>query len=700
MTQSPPIYADVEIRILAKQVQGYPVELTVNHEQEYAGGLLDPTAILPWTFSNSTIEDGERLFKWLMTAEAFKTAWDIIKGQYPQRRLRLRLAEDAGELYNLPWELLRDANNSPSLDLAAAEATPFSRYIAGAWQPGHPILQRPIKMLVVIANPDGLEAFGLNPIDIASETQNLEEALTTLKDLKITFHDPALSTLVAIEAELRSGGYHILHLVAHGRFMKNSGQAIIYLSDEQGKTAPVTGQAFAQMLAQQLANQDARRDDKLRLVFLATCESAGVEHASALRGFAPQLVQAGLPAVVAMQDKVLQSTTRQFSHSFYQNLLLHGTVDLAMNQARGTLLTANLPGSANPVLFMRQRNGSLFGQEGYIISQQAENFWPFLIRNIERGQCIPILGPRVNQELLSTSEHLAETLAEKYAYPLPDRQNLGRVLQFMAINDPEGLHDNYMQALVKGLYRHLQMPPPQTSRRQRRRATVGLTQSIRDLNWAEAVLKFQEDQLHHLLAEIEFPLYLTTNFDSFMVEAIKYHHQTLSENEAGPARTVRQLGPLWTPQVDQTHSISDPEPDFDQPVVFHLNGFDGDAEQAAYMVLSEDDYLAHLIRLDTEQERILPTNLLSALSDHSLIFLGYSLDDWDFKIILQGLLKRIAQNGNKQKRHVGVQLEVSSTRDMEKARQYLQPYLGQFNIDIYWGTPRQFVSELHKRWYD
>ena len=41
-------FADLEIRILAKQAEGYPVELTVNREQQYARGYL-PAGFLPWT---------------------------------------------------------------------------------------------------------------------------------------------------------------------------------------------------------------------------------------------------------------------------------------------------------------------------------------------------------------------------------------------------------------------------------------------------------------------------------------------------------------------------------------------------------------------------------------------------------------------------------------------------------------------------
>jgi len=45
----------------------------------------------------------------------------------PSGRIRLRLDADAPELHALPWETLRDP--ASDLDLAAADATPFPRFL-------------------------------------------------------------------------------------------------------------------------------------------------------------------------------------------------------------------------------------------------------------------------------------------------------------------------------------------------------------------------------------------------------------------------------------------------------------------------------------------------------------------------------------------------------------------------------------------
>jgi hypothetical protein len=67
-----------------------------------------------------------------------------------------------------------------------------------------------------------------------------------------------------------------------------------------------------------------------------------------------------MPAVVAMQDFVTVATAQQFSATLYGQLLKHALIDLAVNQARSTLLTTGRPDAAAPVLFMRLKDGRLW----------------------------------------------------------------------------------------------------------------------------------------------------------------------------------------------------------------------------------------------------------------------------------------------------------------------------------------------------
>ena len=113
--------------------------------------------------------------------------------------------------------------------------------------------------------------------------------------------------------------------------------------------------------------RDDEIEDKFRsaskmphLVFLAACDSAKPGVGQAFVGLAPRLVQAGTPAVVAMQDKISMIKARELTGYFYEQLLLSGVVDQALNRARNLLYEKMNDSWTVPTLFMRLRTGRLF----------------------------------------------------------------------------------------------------------------------------------------------------------------------------------------------------------------------------------------------------------------------------------------------------------------------------------------------------
>ncbi|MGD2077305.1 MAG: CHAT domain-containing protein [Chloroflexota bacterium] len=685
-------YADLEIRILEKQQEGYPVEMTLNNEQQFQRGYLDPGFLDNWLLSSNPAKDGERLFNWLMAEDALKVAWAEMRGQRPQRRIRLRIDASAPELHAIPWELLRDAaDGGPAQDLAATNATPFSRYLAGRWLPGGPIFQRPVKVLVAIANPENLADYeDLAAVEVEKEWQLLQEATAGQDDIQLTLLDQPC-TLANIEEALKEG-YHVLHFIGHGAYRERGGQgtAVLYLADDQNQVALARDEDIASMLDRQLSHSDLVVDDRLRLVFLASCQTATRNPADAFRGLAPRLIAAGVPAVVAMQDLVPVDTARQFASTFYRQLLVHGQVDLASNEARSALLTAKLSGAAIPVLFSRLRSNQLLGKKGQISGDKTEeDFWPFFLENVDLGRVTVFLGPGVTNGLLPDRETVALKLAEKYGYPMSDNSSLIKVAQFMALKDPALLRSDYMRTLQRSLFNYLDITPTKEQKRQFRNAS--LCETIEAIGWSECVLKIHENEIHHELAALGLPLYVTTNVDNFMVEALKQQEGV----------SPRRIGLRWEqPGAGTPQYVITPEPSAKEPVVLHLNGHDGDPEQMRHLVLSEDDYLEHFVRLSRDQEIVLPMNVLGMLAERSFLFLGYRLDDWELRVILQGLTKQIAETSRDRKTHIGVQLEMEDELTNEEAINYLQRYMQEFNVDIYWGSTKQFVNELTKRWQD
>ena len=158
----PAAFTDLEIRILQKHDQGYPVEITLGGQQEFPRGYL-PLEVLPWTPSGDLVNDGQKLFETLFKDGTLRSAWAEARGRAQQRRLRLRIDTQAAELHALPWELLQE---NQAL-LAAQADTPFSRYLPIALPWSGAVDQRPIKVLVAISDPDDLqEKYDLAQADV------------------------------------------------------------------------------------------------------------------------------------------------------------------------------------------------------------------------------------------------------------------------------------------------------------------------------------------------------------------------------------------------------------------------------------------------------------------------------------------------------------------------------------------------------
>lgn len=348
----PAPYADVKIRILPREEQGYPIEITLGDRQQYPRGHLAPD-FLPWVPGVSPTDDGQRLFEWLLADPNFSVAWAEARGGHRRRRIRLRIDEGAPELHTLPWELMRDPTGGTGPeDLAADGDTPFSRYLAVPWMPAEPLAERPVRMLVAISNPDNLTDYpDLAPLDVETERRIAADAVSDLAagQAALSFLEPPI-TLPRLEEALVEG-CHVLHLVAHGRFAK---QAVICLADEQSSVQWTTADEFASLVR--------RLPQPPLLIFLSSCQTASRDAADAFRGFAPKLVAAGLSAVVAMQDAVPVVSAQAFARTFYRELFRHGMVDLAVNRARSTLLTGEFPGSSIPVLFSRLPDNQLLAQ--------------------------------------------------------------------------------------------------------------------------------------------------------------------------------------------------------------------------------------------------------------------------------------------------------------------------------------------------
>lgn len=684
MAPAEELFCDLELRIFPCTERGYPVEITLAGQQEFPRGYA-PASLAEWTSSGALAADGQKLLAALLSDDCLGRAWAQARGQAPQRRLRLRIDPAAAELHALPWELLTE----DAALLSAQADTPFSRYLPIALPWGGAVEERPIRVLVAISNPADLARYKLAPLDVEQERQTLQTALSALSDLSISFLDPPI-TLEKLEAALREG-YHILHYLGHGAYNVGRQQAALFLQDAQGQTRVTPDDELAGMLSRLATGM------KPQLVFLAACQSAVRSTGDAFRGLGPKLVSIGVPAVVAMQDFVALETARQFSATFYARLLEHGQVDQASNEARATLLTAGRPDAAVPVLFMRLKSGQLWSAEadgrGKLLSSQTPKvFWKTVMSLIEEETCTPIIGPHVHGRWLPTPGEIAERWAHECDYPFGDDDNLAHVAQYL---DTTGGEDFSRRELARTLREEFKARLPEALRpRGKHKTLTALVQAAlqQDIAAEEGdeggalapgwmrLAGDDPNEPHRVLANLDLPLYLTTNCDNFMVEAL-----------AAQGKKPRRAFCHWHEGVP-AQGDEDYEPTAEEPLVYHLFGSD---EEMQSLVVSEDHYLDFLSNVLTRKDRI-PYAIRGPLAESALMFVGFTLHDWEFRVVMRGLVKTLDFKFGYN--HVAVQLENVSEASEEAARSFLQQYFQRAQINVFWGNPGQFIAELREQW--
>lgn len=284
----------------------------------------------------------------------------------------------------------------------------------------------------------------------------------------------------------------------------------------------------------------------------------------------------------------------------------------------------------------------------------------FLIMQIQEEECTPFLGAGTCCGKLPLGSEIAKDWANKYNYPLMDSSYLTRVAQYLAIR-----------------YRSPTFPK---------------SLIIKQIKEANSPDFWRNDEPHGFLADLPLPVYITTNYDNFMEDALKSRKKT-------PRTEVCR----WNKNIpNDTVFDGKFEPDVQNPVVFHLHGHISVKDS---LVLTEDDYLDFIINISKDQE-IIPSRIQQALTTTSLLFLGYRIADWNFRVIFRGLLSYLELSTKRS--HVSVQLLpkgdiVSSEQEdrakeyVDEAKEYIRNYFGKNDIHIHWDTCQDFVRELRNR---
>jgi len=301
--------------------------------------------------TRASIDLGGGLFDAVFRDEVL-AAWsrsrDAVQQEGRGLRLRLRFA-DAPSLAAMPWELLYD--KSSRMFYAQSDRTPIVRYL-DVTNPPRPLRVRgPLRILVVIASPQGWPR-----LNVEREWAAIGDALTERQRARLVSVDRLRApTISELQRWLRLNEVHVLHFVGHGYFDDRLDDGMLMFSDADGRAAPISSAVLGTHI---------RDHDPLRLVVLNACRTARAADSDPYGGMAQGLIQQEAAAVVAMQFPISDDAAIVFTREFYGAAADGEPLDQAMVSARKALLADHGQEWATPVLFLRAADGRVFDRVG------------------------------------------------------------------------------------------------------------------------------------------------------------------------------------------------------------------------------------------------------------------------------------------------------------------------------------------------
>jgi tetratricopeptide (TPR) repeat protein len=284
------------------------------------------------------VEFGQTLYNALFQG-TIRDSWMTAQGIAQNRRegLRLRLGLKGDRLPRLPWEVLH-AGVRP---LATGTDVVFSRYqasfapMATVLTPHRsPIIEQnqPLRILMVLAAPTDQEV-----LELEREANHLREEL--MRDLGGATGDIELTILnqpgrEKLTQALEQGRFHILHYAGHSN-LGVSGGDLYLVNDRTGLTEVLSGDDLAGLLV----NNGIRMAvfNSCRGVYTATADPTNATESGNLT---EALLKRGVPAVLAMAERIPDDVALTLSRLFYRNLKQRYPIDLSLSRARQGLLSS------------------------------------------------------------------------------------------------------------------------------------------------------------------------------------------------------------------------------------------------------------------------------------------------------------------------------------------------------------------------
>ena len=227
-----------------------------------------------------------------------------------------------------------------------------------------------------------------------------------------------------------------------------------------------------------------------------------------------------------------------------------------------------------------------------------------IAKQIAAGQCVLFLGAGV---------HAPAPSGSGYVYTKADAPPFGGDLSETLATESDYAQD-YPKATPRELPRvamHFELKPG--------KGRQALVQRVRD----QVTSGKRPSPILRGLAKLDFPLTVTTNYDSFFEDSLKAHHKSPDvrvyepkPNTASPTADLGSISPS-APGVCKIH---------------------GDFTRPESLVLTDEDYIQFVLRMrDEDNIHPFPFTARYYLRKYPTLFIGYSLLDYNLRLFLKTL---------------------------------------------------------------
>ncbi len=303
---------------------------------------------------------------------------------------------------------------------------------------------------------------------------------------------------------------------------------------------------------------------------------------------------------------------------------------------------------------------------------------PALADLIKNGKCTPIIGTEISEQILGSYNDIALSLAKKYSVPKYFYQTdfFSKIANFIAVDQDSNtlfkeLENSWKNALLERFKDSLQ-----TEFIQHDRDLLAILDSI-----ASQIFDLPGD-IYLPLAKLDLPLYITMNFDNTLENALRLVGK----------KPELVIAP-WSERFAAT-SIYDREPDYrptpERPLVYH---FLGHYSLPDSLVITEDDWFEWIIGLIGYKD-LVPSVIRRIFRDTAIVFLGFSFNEFTQNIIKVFM---DLQGGGRRSRYAHALVhEPFSGPQSSRINKYIESYLQYYSIDIFWGSPDNFLQIIFK----